>query len=73
MWRKISSVLLTAALLAGTVPAPVSVLGQQKEEPMPLKAWYTAPAADWESEATPIGNGSLGGMISAGWRATVSR
>ncbi|MFB7494347.1 glycoside hydrolase N-terminal domain-containing protein [Streptomyces sp. NPDC056161] len=25
--------------------------------------WYTAPAADWEREALPIGNGALGAMV----------
>ncbi|MFW6170475.1 MAG: glycosyl hydrolase family 95 catalytic domain-containing protein [Planctomycetota bacterium] len=28
--------------------------------------WYPAPAEDWEKEALPIGNGSLGGMIFGG-------
>lgn len=28
-----------------------------------LKLWYNQPATDWESEALPIGNGFLGGMI----------
>ncbi len=28
-----------------------------------LSLWYTRPAADWESEALPIGNGHIGGMV----------
>ncbi|CAM5241400.1 hypothetical protein SALBM135S_05745 [Streptomyces alboniger] len=28
-----------------------------------LLLWYTAPAADWEREALPIGNGALGAMV----------
>jgi alpha-L-fucosidase 2 len=28
--------------------------------------WYDAPAANWEKEALPIGNGSLGGMVFGG-------
>ena len=28
-----------------------------------LKMWYDKPAANWEREALPIGNGCLGGMI----------
>ncbi len=28
-----------------------------------LTLWYDKPAADWEKEALPIGNGRLGGMI----------
>lgn len=29
----------------------------------PLVLWYSAPAADWEREALPIGNGALGAMV----------
>ncbi|WP_420719104.1 glycosyl hydrolase family 95 catalytic domain-containing protein [Streptomyces sp. WM6386] len=29
----------------------------------PLALWYATPAADWEREALPIGNGALGAMI----------
>ena len=32
----------------------------------PLRLWYSAPASDWEREALPIGNGSLGAMIYGG-------
>jgi len=28
--------------------------------------WYRAPAQDWERQALPIGNGSLGGMVFGG-------
>jgi alpha-L-fucosidase 2 len=31
-----------------------------------LTLWYEAPAADWEREALPIGNGALGAMIYGG-------
>jgi alpha-L-fucosidase 2 len=31
-----------------------------------LKLWYSKPAADWMSEALPIGNGHFGGMIFGG-------
>ncbi|UKS26975.1 glycoside hydrolase N-terminal domain-containing protein [Paenibacillus sp. HWE-109] len=30
------------------------------------RLWYTAPAANWETEALPIGNGKLGGMVFGG-------
>ena len=30
------------------------------------RLWYRTPAADWEKEALPIGNGRLGGMIFGG-------
>lgn len=32
----------------------------------PLKLWYDKPAKDWMTEALPIGNGRLGGMIFGG-------
>lgn len=28
-----------------------------------LKPWYDAPAVDWQSQALPIVNGNIGGMI----------
>src|SRR5665647_2426987 len=31
-----------------------------------LKLWYDRPAKDWMTEALPIGNGRLGGMIFGG-------
>lgn len=31
-----------------------------------LKLWYSSPAADWMTEALPIGNGHFGGMIFGG-------
>jgi len=32
----------------------------------PLKLWYDKPAKDWMTEALPIGNGRLGGMVFGG-------
>jgi len=29
----------------------------------PLTLWYDEPAADWEKQALPIGNGAMGGMV----------
>ena len=37
-----------------------------RAEGSPLTLWYEAPAADWEREALPIGNGALGAMIYGG-------
>src|SRR5690625_1319882 len=34
--------------------------------PNDLTLWYTQPAKDWETEALPIGNGYMGGMIFGG-------
>lgn len=33
---------------------------------VPLKAWYTKAATNWESEALPLGNGYMGAMIFGG-------
>ncbi|KUO15598.1 alpha-L-fucosidase [Streptomyces dysideae] len=33
------------------------------EVSQPLALWYATPAADWEREALPIGNGALGAMV----------
>ncbi|GAA0899218.1 MULTISPECIES: glycoside hydrolase N-terminal domain-containing protein [Streptomyces violaceusniger group] len=32
----------------------------------PNTPWYAKPAADWEQEALPIGNGAMGAMVSGG-------
>ena len=32
----------------------------------PLTLWYSTPATDWQSQALPIGNGRLGGMLYGG-------
>jgi alpha-L-fucosidase 2 len=37
-----------------------------KAKSLPLKLWYDQPAKDWMTEALPIGNGRLGGMIFGG-------
>ena len=43
-------------------------LGGQAAAPFDpaLKLWYRTPANDWEREALPIGNGSIGGMVYGG-------
>ena len=41
---------------AGSAPAPSS----------DLSLWYRLPASDWESQALPIGNGYIGGMVFGG-------
>lgn len=59
-------------VLAGTgaaVAATTVGLPEQAEAGPPghadagLTLWYDEPAADWESQALPIGNGTLGAMI----------
>lgn len=42
------------------------VNGSVKSEIRPLKLWYEQPAESWMTEALPIGNGQLGGMIFGG-------
>ena len=37
-----------------------------KAEENLLKLWYDKPAKDWMTQALPIGNGRLGGMIFGG-------
>lgn len=37
----------------------------------PLKTRYTSPAVNWESEALPIGNGQIGGMVFGGVDADI--
>ncbi len=39
---------------------------QVQADPAPLRLNYDAPAADWEREALPIGNGAMGAMIFGG-------
>ncbi|GHH72862.1 hypothetical protein GCM10018793_10550 [Streptomyces sulfonofaciens] len=41
------------------VPGPADPAGPAGDPAL----WYTAPAADWEREALPIGNGALGAMV----------
>ena len=60
-------ILATVAVLAFTATASaVSDVPPPVEEQPPLQAMYTTPAEDWESEATPMGNGFLGAMIFGG-------
>ena len=67
MFKKTISMLLTAAMLAGTAMSGTAVTAvSQTEEVIPLKTWFTAPATDWSSQATPIGNGFIGAMVFGG-------
>ncbi|MCL2488827.1 MAG: glycoside hydrolase family 95 protein, partial [Oscillospiraceae bacterium] len=54
---------MLSILTAGV--APVS-LAAEDDVPLPLRTWYKSPAKVWESEALPIGNGFIGGMIFGG-------
>jgi alpha-L-fucosidase 2 len=50
--------LALAAAAAATAQEPAAV--------QPLTLWYRKPAAKWESEALPVGNGNVGAMIFGG-------
>ncbi|MER7889948.1 glycoside hydrolase N-terminal domain-containing protein [Micromonospora sp. NPDC094482] len=56
---------LAAALPAWSAPSPaVATTGAPAAAAQdPLTLWYDEPAADWETQALPIGNGALGGMV----------
>ncbi len=47
------------------MPAPLSFSGQAPPPDSPLSLWYRKPAAQW-TEALPIGNGRIGGMVFGG-------
>jgi len=54
--------LLLLTLLCA-LPAAADPAGPSQQRAV---LWYTHPAADWESEALPIGNGALGAMVMGG-------
>ncbi|MCX5676643.1 MAG: glycoside hydrolase N-terminal domain-containing protein [Planctomycetota bacterium] len=47
----------------GTLLATVCAGAEEGPQPGPLVLWYRQPASKWMTEALPIGNGRLGGMI----------
>ena len=60
--------LMTAFAMLFTATAAVVAEGDislAQTQP-PLQAVYSSPATDWQSEATPMGNGFLGAMIFGG-------
>ncbi|HEY5810716.1 MAG TPA: glycoside hydrolase family 95 protein, partial [Povalibacter sp.] len=56
----------TITTMAQVVLAALFVCTASQAGESPLTLWYGAPAADWEREALPIGNGALGAMIFGG-------
>ncbi len=67
MLRKVVAVFLAASMLLPGLGA--SSLGTRTiaaDAETELKTWYTSPADDWESEATPLGNGFIGAMVFGG-------
>ncbi len=58
--------LLVGAILVGVI-SPVTVISDEKSQDDPSTTlWYSEPAARWQTEALPIGNGRLGAMIFGG-------
>jgi len=59
--------LVVFAVIAATlVPVghPRAALSTDAEDrSVPLRLWYTSPAANWESWGLPIGNGAMGGVV----------
>jgi alpha-L-fucosidase 2 len=51
---------VAALLLLCSLPAGA------RAAPDPLTLWYDHPAADWEREGLPIGNGAMGAMVLGG-------
>lgn len=46
---------------------PVSAINRMSDAPEnKLSLWYRQPAINWETDALPIGNGLMGGMIFGG-------
>ena len=64
--KKFMSTVLAAAMLAGTVGGAVLPAAAEDVTRIPLEATYDKPAETWESDATPLGNGFIGGMVFGG-------
>ncbi len=56
-------------VLLGVLPAVAPAAAAEPSGPAAaegLALWYDEPAADWERQALPVGNGSLGAMVFGG-------
>src|SRR3954471_10909101 len=53
-------------LIVGAALSAIGASAQDRATGHPLTLWYRKPATKWESEALPIGNGSLGAMVFGG-------
>ena len=66
-WLIRAAYLAVGAILVAAAAWPRMALADGDVPPGPAMAlWYSKPAADWEREALPIGNGRLGCMIFGG-------
>ena len=61
-------VLSTAMVVTGIMPVNTLAAepGEEETGQPALRMWYDSPATDWESEASPLGNGFMGAMIFGG-------
>src|SRR5438067_2755011 len=50
-------------LMVGAAVSAIAASAQERAAGSLLTLWYRKPASKWESEALPIGNGSLGAMV----------
>ena len=67
--KKVIAILLTGGFIMGNIGHIPSQSAQPQLEPLqplPLVLRYDKPAADWENEALPLGNGFLGAMVFGG-------
>src|SRR3954465_15471026 len=53
-------------LMGGAAASAIAARAQERAPGQPLTLWYRKPASKWESEALPIGNGSIGAMVFGG-------
>ena len=58
--------LLVGAILAGAIPPGAAISDEKSRDDPSTTLWYAEPAASWQREALPIGNGRLGAMIFGG-------
>ena len=68
-FRKLTAMLLTAAMAASLVPAATVTAAEPEPVNVPLQTVYSKPASNWETEAMPLGNGFLGAMVFGGINA----
>ena len=68
-FRKLTAVLLTAAMAASLVPAATVTAAEPEPVNVPLQTVYSKPATNWETEAMPLGNGFIGAMVFGGINA----
>src|ERR1043165_3388628 len=53
-------------LIVRAAVSAMAASAQERPAESPLTLWYRKPASKWESEALPVGNGSLGAMVFGG-------